>query len=656
MRSRQQSIIYQLVVNQKPMTAEQLGIQLHVSPRTIKTEMKDIRSELSEVGIQLIAKRNEGYSIKITDETKFMPFFEQLSLRSTIVNNFVANDMACFLYIARKLISSSRYAKLDDMADELFLSRSALRAAMKKTVAFLKSYQLIIESKPVLGIHVYGMEYQMRMAMTELFGIHFHKAILDHAGMDYGKWIACDYEERQKIRHCFLKVLRESPVRITDSETQRLSIYFIIARNRFRCRYFLHLNQEWIREMKETEEYAVAASIYEKLSYQFEDYQMSEEEVAFLSIWLFCIRDTSGFTDLEQRYGSLYRLAKECADQMISLAMEVHDIDFCNKQELHKNLTRALIHILAKKKYGMELQRQFFYAYENPALKSPIATEIAKTMTDVLVQKQQMEITEFTLGRIAIAVYRSVTSAAYDIRRLKLLVVNATGMSDMSLIIGERLMDRYPDLIESFEHPELYEIRGMDESQYDAVLMEVDKSVYNYGLPLVTGRIIPLKGEGSDIFREVLIKAYQVRKNLPQESCLCVYDNFDYTNEKQFFQFISFKHCSVSQNRIHMEQEMTKREAVFSHNYHGLVILLGNFRDTHKEAIEWYQFSKSGKWSDKEANSILYLCLDWNKDSKKLKAIEAALSQIYLEQDVLKQLEERKMEVFEELAEQVVLF
>ena len=173
MKRRQESIIYQLAVSDRPLTTDELAKRLSVSSRTIKYEMTEVRERLRGIGAELIAKRNEGYSLHVIDQELFKRYLEPIGFQSSLANNFGSDDNARFLYIARKLVSSSRFSRLEDIANELYLSRSAIREAVNHVMNFLKSYHLETESKPGLGIRAFGTEYHMRLAMTELFAVHF---------------------------------------------------------------------------------------------------------------------------------------------------------------------------------------------------------------------------------------------------------------------------------------------------------------------------------------------------------------------------------------------------------------------------------------------------------------------------------------------------
>ena len=71
MKRRQESIIYQLAVSDRPLTTDELAKRLSVSSRTIKYEMTEVRERLRGIGAELIAKRNEGYSLHVIDQELF---------------------------------------------------------------------------------------------------------------------------------------------------------------------------------------------------------------------------------------------------------------------------------------------------------------------------------------------------------------------------------------------------------------------------------------------------------------------------------------------------------------------------------------------------------------------------------------------------------
>ncbi len=653
MKNRQQGIIYQMAISEVPLTADEIAKRLAVSSRTIKTEMQDLRKELEEIGAELIAKRNEGYFIRVNKPELFQPFLEQLSLKSALVNNFASGDTARFLYISRKLVSSSRYVKIDDIADELYTSRSTLRDSIKDAMEFLSSFRLVTESKPGLGIRTFGTEHHIRMAMMELFAVHFHKAQLDNAGMEYAKWVACEKKERQDIRHNFLKTLFASGITIQDLYTQRLSIYFIIARNRYQAGYRLRFPDNWIALIRQFEEYTVAKEIYGNLSREFSGYDMPEQEVAFVAIWLLSNLDMGHVKADRERFPYFYEDALHYAGELLLEVRKVFNIELNQFEWVQEELIGLLIPMLAKEHFGLSGGTTFDFRSENGALESPLSLEIARIMAGRLQEHVGENSAECSaVNKFACLAYKVLSFTSYDIKKMKLLVVSMDGINS-GAIIEQKLFSRFGRLIESCTCVELYEIRGMKQEDYDAVIMNTFDFSYNYDLPYGTVHSIVREHELDRIYNTLLIKAYQFLYLLPEASMIHIYKDFEYISEKQFFQLISFKHCRAGKNQKQMEKIFLQNEKIISYcNKEKSVILFGRAEYTDSQIIELYSLKEIGYWSGKEISYILYICLDWKNDLQKVKAMENSLCYLSLYPEYYEQFLEDKDKIFEKLVYQ----
>ncbi|MDU5781427.1 MAG: helix-turn-helix domain-containing protein [Pantoea sp.] len=69
-------------------------------------------------------------------------------------------------YIVRFLLSTQRYSKLDDLAEEIFISRSSLKKCMKEVRNILKNFNLDLQTKTAQGVKVTGDELNIRQAIA----------------------------------------------------------------------------------------------------------------------------------------------------------------------------------------------------------------------------------------------------------------------------------------------------------------------------------------------------------------------------------------------------------------------------------------------------------------------------------------------------------
>ncbi len=651
MKRRQESIIYQLAVSDRPLTTDELAKRLSVSSRTIKYEMTEVRERLRGIGAELIAKRNEGYSLHVIDSESFKRYLEPIGLQSSLANNFGSDDNARFLYIARKLVSSSRFSRLEDIANELFLSRSAIREAVNHAMNFLKSYHLETESKPGLGIRAFGTEYHMRMAMTELFAVHFHKVLLDNAGMDYAKWTTCDYEERQDIRHVFLKILRESEIKISDVNTQRLAIYFIIVRNRCLAGYRLKLPPEWKGEIKDSKEFGVASSIYKNLREQFEGFDLPEEETIFLGIYLMACRDMWNVDQPEVEYRAYYKEATIIYDELCDYIRDACNLELMGQPFAKIEFLNILISLLIHIRFGLESIDRFWYDYENQAFKSPVSCAITSIASEFLKVRLKVSLSTSFYSKIASFVFKMASLTEYEIKGQKLLMVNSNGLG-LNEIIIKRILGRYKPLIASFTIVELYEIRGLNQAEYDVVLTDTSELAYHYDLPCCVIHTLSSEKEMDLLFNRSLVKAFQIDSYVLPERQIEINRNYHYTDELQFLQFLSFRHGQTTKEREELFAYLKRTGSYDPGQYPAkLAVVYLPYKLCKEECMELYCLNVPGTWRGKEIEFILLLSIDWKNDWRRVKAMENSLRQLFSDYKSMKAFSEKGRPILLEMIE-----
>lgn len=653
MHKREDRIIYQLAASEVPMTAQQIAKHLGVSSRTVKTAMKEVRETLIKEGASLIAKRNEGYSIRVDDQNRFLAFLQQLNGDSSLLSSPTADYMSSFLYIARKLISSSKYVKIDDVAEEMFTSRSALREPIRATMDFLSSYDLIAESTPGLGIRAYGLEHHARLAMTELYVDHYGKLPDRYSDTDGIKLIGRDEAERRSIKHSALGVLASSGIRISDPYARRLALYLVIARNRYEAGYRVILPNTWLSEINQYREFGVAQSIFAALSKQYAGFEMPMQEIAFVAIWLLCNRDMGGVTATAGDFPTLFDTAAEYAATLMECIRAEYHICLDRFEWFAGELQSVLIPMIAKVHFGLGGAKTIDALYTRQIGESPVALELARTMMGVLEKGLGYHVLEEAhIRRLASLIYKVLMSTSYETKKLRLLIVNSNGLNS-GINMKHTLVRYFGLLIESCTCCEYYETREQPSESYDALIQNTvppAEQLCDLNLPLGTMHTIPQEGELIRIHNTVLLQAYQYRQFLPDPSIIHVYQDFDYVSKEQFLQLISYKHCNVGENQKQFEGILLDHDRIATYQNDGrMVILFGKTALVENESIEVYFLKFPGDWEGNEIRHILYLCTDWKDELVYAKALDDCLCQLAHKPELFQLFIEDKATAFEKL-------
>lgn len=622
MKYRQQFIIYYLASSKEPLTSSQLAKKMSVSVRTIKNDMQMVKEILVEHGASLVSKKSEGYSLELHDIPLFHALYEQLTLRKSIYNTLISDRLVRSIYIARRLAGAQKEVKLEEVADELYLSRSAIKEAVRLVYPFFESFNLVLESRPNYGIGLIGQEQYRRLAITELVAIHYHKATLDDAEEGFCRWVECKEEERQSVRRIFLKVLRESGLAIRDTLTQKLAVYLVITKNRIAAGYEIKLNEDWLSEAESSQEYEVAKAIFVTLDKAFGGYPEMKHEYLFMASLLQCYRDYSTDEVIENK--KMKKEAEQLAEQGFGHLIRTWQLDLQDQIQLKEDLVMTMVPLLYKIIYGISATQVLSrLPLETVSITdTPLSLELARSFIHFIEKEKHCQVSVDDLVMCAFKFYGLISRFSYPYRKAKLLVVSTGGKRAARTII-ERIEKRYDSLLESVQACELYEIRGMDQSLYDGVVMDTPEFAYNYELPFLILNTVSRRHQFDQLHNQILINNYGFNDLLmPVEACR-LYDHFEYSSSENFLRFISYKHGMDDSSCKLLEQWLMTNESFFSYeNSTNSVIIMGNYALTQKECIEIYRLKKPALWNREEIRHILFYSLDFSGNLYKLKAME----------------------------------
>lgn len=641
MNNRQRGIFLRLMGADRAITSDQLAKELGVSSRTIKTDMAAMAPELEQNGARLVSRRNRGYTLEVTDEERLRKLHNVTRLRSG--GAAAADEEGRVIHIARKLVASDRGVLVDELAEQMYLSRSTLRAPLQEALRFCQSFRLQTVSLPGKGLRVEGEEHRIRLVMTELFGIHFHQAEISGGDEEYARWIHCDYQERQDIRHVFLKVLRESPYAVRDSLSQRLSMYLILARNRRRAGMYLNLPPEWVREIRQLPIFQLAMDIYAALEKQFEDYQADTTEACFLAILLLANLDVDLCRDPMVTAPFLVPEATQAAEAMLERLRKEVGADLTQLPDAKAILVQAILPMFAKTRYGIDGTQQFDWGMESIYLQLPVESSCARLMADELL-RCGCQVGHIDISTLACYLAALLRQVEYPIRPLRLVVTNAIG-GEFGRLAAEKLKEHWPKLVKSITPMELYAVRNLRNEDYDAILLgNVSDEpgadlTYNYDAPAVPLNLARQGTDFSKVYNNILVGAYRFEKVLPPAEIFHVWKDFHYYNEEQTIQFLSAQYGKDTESARRLSRRLSRWEKELTLGYHDVTILLASPELCRGTCLDLYRLTKPGRWGEHRIQWILFASLEW-KDLSAMRAMAMFLANLT-----------KKPEIFEQFAQ-----
>nr|WP_257469530.1 BglG family transcription antiterminator [Pantoea allii] len=143
---------------------DELARRFAVSTRTVRTDITALNALLQEHGAQFVLNRGAGYQLKISDVQRFNVLQQQT--RAPLRVPRTSHDRIRYLLV--RFLTAAYSLKLENLAEEWFVSRATLQNDMADVRDWLGRYQLSIESKPHHGMKLFGSEVAIRTCLTDL--------------------------------------------------------------------------------------------------------------------------------------------------------------------------------------------------------------------------------------------------------------------------------------------------------------------------------------------------------------------------------------------------------------------------------------------------------------------------------------------------------
>lgn len=384
LNKRQLKIIEILKNSTEPINSKALATDIGCSTKTIQVEVKNINSTLEKVKIDSI--RGMGY--KLVGDIKSVDKLE---------NNTNYNDMDRISYILKQILTlyKNKTLKLENLADDMYVSLSTIKNDLKEVKDILKDYNLKIISKHKLGISLDGDIEDLKRCILES-NIKYKDLSLEGFFTDYVKL------NIGNIRLEILNNLQKENIILTDYEFNNIFNYILISLS--------------IEENKDYKSYT-------------KDY-ITNYQNKFIK--------ENNKENKEKILNSIEKFTKN-----LKLATS---IDLSNDRVFKEYLYRHIKSFCIKKDFGVN--NQSIVANEIK-LKYPFAFELATIAKTTLEKDLDLEIDENETANIAIHIGGALQRSHENIneKSLKAIIVCASGVGT-SMLIKAKLEAKFDKKIE----------------------------------------------------------------------------------------------------------------------------------------------------------------------------------------------------------------
>lgn len=164
MLTREKKILELLYQSGREWTTTELANALHVSPRTVKTDIQRLKEELRATGCALQAKAGKGLWLSWNEEGK--QYLDRLLSDAETPEAY--DPEARKYYIALQLLDSDGFLSMESISDSLYVSKGTIVNDLNRLEAFFQKQGLVLERKVKYGVRVLGEERNLRIARAHV--------------------------------------------------------------------------------------------------------------------------------------------------------------------------------------------------------------------------------------------------------------------------------------------------------------------------------------------------------------------------------------------------------------------------------------------------------------------------------------------------------
>lgn len=534
---KEKDILQFLIKNKERfVTSKELAEYLSCSDRTVRNALKLIEKTMIIQGVQLISKQGQGYQMFFENQGAYQEFRQTYELAEDYTKTAVSKGDDRLVFILNKLLFEQVPVLFDDLADELYVSRSTLSHDFKKIRVMLSEYNLSIESRANKGVYVSGEERDKRRFIMHYFlENQFLKTLHCYVKFNFfDQTVPLEEFARIVLDEC-----QEANLKLSDFVLQNLVVH--IALSMIRLKSGFEIKNIDCQMTDDAIERKVAQRILSKVS-QVTNQEFPVQEIDYITLHLLaksqqCQKNQKNISE-EVLKKSLFKIFQN---------LGLDDIyNFSSDFQLIEGLITHLMTLQVR------LENRI-------TLNNPLVDEIKQNYSDIFFMTREIlanmdmfiewsisddEIAYVSLHFLA-AMERSKESTKFNI-----LAICATGFGSAQML-RNRLETEFGNRVEVVDVIGYYELNQEKLRGIDFIVSAVDLSNLYFQIPVFKVSVF-LKSDEIEMIRKAMDQM-QVSSHI-QSSKISKFEN---NNFRQYFSKENFLICTES-DKVNLLEKMVE--------------------------------------------------------------------------------------------------
>ena len=551
---KEKDILQFLIKNKERfVTSKELAEYLSCSDRTIRNALKLIEKTMIIQGVQLISKQGQGYQIFFENQGAYQEFRQTYELEEDYTKTAVSKGDDRLVFILNKLLFEQVPVLFDDLADELYVSRSTLSHDFKKIRVMLSEYNLSIESRANKGVYVSGEERDKRRFIMHYFlENQFLKTLHCYVKFNFfDQTVPLEEFARIVLDEC-----QEANLKLSDFVLQNLVVHIALAMVRIKSGF--EIKNIDCQMTDDAIERKVAQRILSKVS-QVTNQEFPVQEIDYITLHL--------LAKSQQCQKNQKNISEEVLKKSLFKTFQDLGLDDIYNFSSDFQLIEGLITHLMTLQVRLE---------SRITLNNPLVDEIKRNYSDIFFMTREIlanmdmfiewsisddEVAYVSLHFLA-AMERSKESIKFNI-----LAICATGFGAAQML-RNRLETEFGNRVEVVDVIGYYELNQEKLRGIDFIVSAVDLSNLYFQIPVFKVSVF-LKSDEIEMIRKAMDQM-QVSSYI-QSSKISKFENNSF---RQYFSKENFLICTES-DKVNLLKKMVEGLSVGESNEFEQSLLYG---------------------------------------------------------------------------------
>lgn len=579
------------------ITSEVIANYLEVSGRTIRNDIKELNRVLEGSGAIIESIPSKGNHLIITDLKKYQQF--QTNQERKSLGSFVSNKQRNY-FLIDLLLKSTGWIKIDDLCDNLYISRSSLSISLRDIRKKMEYYNIKLISKPRYGVKIEGKEFDIRLCMANNIIEQIQK-------IDKLVYLDDKQEIMDAISLIVTSVFKEYNYRLSDVSYYNLLVHIYVAILRINEGKVACLNDKQLIEIKKRSEYFMAEDIVKKIEHTLQMI-FPRDEIAYIAIHL-AAKKTVSLGNENNINVVINDETNEIVSHMLQEIYNLFEIDFTNDLELRMMLALHLVPFGVRMMYDLVLY--------NPLLKEiktsfPMAYNLAVATRDVLEKYYHKLVKEDEIGYFALHFNLALERKKSHYDKKNILIVCSSGRGTAQLLVY-RFREKFQNYINEIVTCELNGIKEIDFKKIDYVISTVPIS---YPVPVPILEVKTFLGAEDMKNIQVMLSGRDNKQMNQYFSRELFLTNLDFNAKEEVLKYMVHVIKKVKQNIPDCFYEaVLRRERLAANEFGNLVAIPHPDRAMSKETFVCIGIlEKPIVWEKKKVQLIFLMSMENNPD------------------------------------------